>query len=491
MKVLGALWLLGSALFGPFASAQVVEGTVVDSVSGAPVGGASVQIENAGKTPYQAVSDAQGAFRVEGVADGSYTAFALKSGFQTVRDEAALRPFHVVAGLDPVELKLSLIPRGRMSGRVLDADNHPLAGADVWLFQGNGNGQSSTTGANGGFSFELAPGDYFLSARAPVKFAPPAPVGDQHYAWAKTWFPGVTQANEAQKIVIHPGVDLAGQDIRLRALNAFSIHGQIREPNGDPAPKITVQLVRADDTLQPLERSAVSEADGSFEFSDVYDGDWRLSAEQNDSVKLRAFAAVAITGRDADDVELRLAAPFSVPVEIVLETSDAPVKITGNVFLGPEWGGSSPGGMIDKSGRIEGVYPGRYQVNFLPRPGNYAASITLGDREILGQITEFSSGSEPLRIVYRADGGSIRGTVENCGNATIAINPEDPAIQRGNMGFSRFAHCTADGHFEIRNLHPGRYYVSDDPSAINKGTSVDVKAGETTTLELKVSEARP
>ena len=132
MKLAAAFLAICSGLFG-----QVIEGTVVDSVSGAPISGASVEIENAGKTPYQAVSDAQGAFRIDGVADGAYTAFALKAGFQTVQDEAARRPFRVVAGLDPVHLKLSLIPRGRISGHVLDSDNHPAAGSDVWLLQGN------------------------------------------------------------------------------------------------------------------------------------------------------------------------------------------------------------------------------------------------------------------------------------------------------------------------------------------------------------------
>jgi 5-hydroxyisourate hydrolase-like protein (transthyretin family) len=495
MKLFGTFLAICSGL-----CAQVIEGTVVDSVTGAPISGASVQIESARTTPYQAVSDAQGAFRIEGVADGAYTAFALKTGFQTVQDEAARRPFRVVAGLDPVQLKLALIPRGRISGQVLDSDNHPVAGSDVWLLQSNGNGQSATADATGGFSFEVAPGSYYLSARPPSQFAPPAPLGDQHYAWSKTWFPGVTQAAEAQKIAVRPGVELADQNVKLRAVNAYAIHGQIRETNGDPAPKLTVKLTRADDQMQPLVRTAISAKDGSFEFADVYDGDWRLTSEQSGDVILRAFAAISIAGRDAEDVEVRLDAPFSVPVEFVLQTSDSTVKIPGHVFLGPEGGGFNPGGAIDKDGRIGGVYPGRYQVNFLPPTGYYAASITLGDREILGQTVEIGSGSAPIRIVFKADGGTIRGTVEDCGNATIAVTPEDPAIERGNLSFVPFARCAEDGHFEFHGLPPGRYYalalaqLDDDksafwssfPSLINKAVSVEVTAGQTSTVELKV-----
>jgi carboxypeptidase family protein len=493
MKLLGAFLLLASMLFG-----QVIEGTVVDSVSGEAIGGASVQIENSGKAPYQTTSDAQGAFRIEGVADGTYTAIAFKNGFLTVQDDVARRPFHVVAGLDPIQLRLSLIPQGRISGRVLDGDNQPVAGADVSLLQGTGAGQSGLTDADGSFSFDVAAGSYLLSARPPVKLAAPPPVGDQHYAWTKTWFPGVTETSAAQKILIRPGVELMGQDIKLRAVNAYSIRGWIRDGNGGPASKVAIQLSRAED-YQHAERTTVSGNDGGFEFADISDGDWRLSSElSGKDFVWRAFASVIVTGRDADDVELRLNAPFSLPVEFFLETSDSTVKILGSVVLAPEWGGASPASKRNKDGtfKIDGLYPGRYRVNALPsaQSGYYLASITLGDQDILGKLVEFSPDSAHLRVVYRSDGGTLRGTVENCGNATIAI------AQR-NVPSVRFAHCTEGGHFEIPNLRPASYYafafdkleantsnfLSSLPSLINKAVTVEINAGQVSNIELKIT----
>ena len=275
MRLLGAILIFCSAL-----SAQVIEGTVVDSVTGAAIGGASVEIENAGKAPYQATSNAQGAFRIEGVADGTYTALAFKDGFLTVRDEAARKPFHVVGGLDPVQLKLTLTPRSRLSGHVLDGNGRPVAGAGILLKQGGGAISSGTTSdAEGGYSFDVRPGAYFLSARAPLKLTPPAAIGDQHYAWAKTWFPGVTDLTAAQKILIRPGAELVDQDIKLIAEKAYAIRGYLRDSNGDPAPQLAITLTRSDDS-QALQRTALSAKDGSFEFGDVYDGDWRLSCEK-------------------------------------------------------------------------------------------------------------------------------------------------------------------------------------------------------------------
>ncbi|MGA2882375.1 MAG: carboxypeptidase-like regulatory domain-containing protein [Bryobacteraceae bacterium] len=502
MKLLGAFLLLGPALFS-----QVIEGTVLDSVTGTPIGGASVQIENRGKPPYQTTSDTQGAFRIEGVADGTYTAIAFKSGFLTVQDEAARRPFRVVAGLDPVQLKLSLVPRGRISGRVFDGDNHPVAGADVWLMKGSGTGQTAVTDANGSFSFDVAPGSYLLSARPPLQLAPPAPEGDQHYAWSKTWFPGVTEASAAQKIVIRPGAELLDQDVKLRAVNAYRIRGIARERNGDPAPSLAVSLIRTDDGEPPSVRTSLSAQDGSFEFANVFDGDWRLSAVRNGEVILRAKAGVTIAGRDAPDVELRLNAPFNVPVDFLLLTSDSTTKISADLILRPEMGGGRdvpvPVTRTDKNGKswVEAVYPGRYLVNALTRLGYYPASITLGDQDIMGQMVEFSPDSAPLKVVYRSDGGTIRGTVEDCGNATVVVAPENPALQRGDVAAVRYAQCTEGGHFEIRNLRPTKYYafafdqpqmnvasfLSSLPSLINQAVSVDVKPNESSSVELKVT----
>jgi hypothetical protein len=492
----------GSALFAQVAFAQIIEGTVVDSVTGEPVSEASVQIGSAGNAAYQTVSDAQGAFHIDGVADGTYMAIPFKTGFQTPGDAAALRPFRVGAGLDSVHLRLLLIPLGKLSGRLFDANDRPIAGAEVNMLQGVGIGQTVTSDEKGGFVFDgVRPGGYLLSARPPSDMKPPAPVGDEHYGWAKTWFPGVAEAAAAQKIQIRAGAELVGQDIKLRAVPVHGIHGMIRDSDGDPAPNLPITVALAGE-LKPVDQHAVSGKDGSFELHDLADGKWQLSAEKTSgAVTLRALMAVTITGRDTDGVELQLNPPFSVPVEFLAATQDSTTKIQSNVRLEPEWGGQTPAGSADPGGNynIAGVYPGRYLVSPFPPAGFYLASITLGDQDVLGQMVEFTAGSVPLKVVYRSDGGSIRATVEECGSATIAIAPEDPVLQP--LGMSWFGRCTADGHFEIRKLRPGRYYafafdqldqnasafLSSLPALINTAVTVEVKANETANVELHVT----
>jgi hypothetical protein len=107
---------------------------------------------------------------------------------------------------------------------------------------------------------------------------------------------------------------------------------------------------------------------------------------------------------------------------------------------------------------------------------------------------EFSPDSSLLKVVYRSDGGTLRGTVENCGNATIVIAER-------NVPSVRFAHCAEGGHFEILNLRPASYYafafdqmetdtskfVAGLPGLINKAVTVEVKASEVSNVELKIT----
>jgi Carboxypeptidase regulatory-like domain len=505
MKFLGACLLANSALI-----AQIVEGSVFNSATGAPIGGASIQISGSqisgseGAT-YRATSDAQGAFRFDGVADGTYKAELAKSGFRTNRDAPALRPFRVLAGLNSVRLELLMVPQGTLSGRVLDGHDQPVAGAEISLLQDGAVGSITVSDEKGAFSFVgVRPGSYFLSARPPGGLKPPTADREQGYGWVPTWFPGVDEPTAAAKLLVLPGAELSGQDIKLLARPLHSLRGMVRDANGDPAAKRLITLNESFG-LKPMEVHAASAKDGTFEVVELHDGTWSLSAEaENDGVTLRGFATVTLHGRDVEGVELRLTRPFSIPVESVLEKADSSAPIAGGVLLVPQlWlgrvGRVAPVALDGH--KIQDVYPGVYKVIPLPREGPYyLASVQLGERDVLGQTVELNS-PVPLKIVYRSDGGTIRGTVESCGDATILLAPQDPLLQRPEYNTFPRARCNADGRFEIRNLRPGRYYafafdqleqsgqgvLSKLPALINQAVSVEVGAKDVASVELKVT----
>ena len=497
MKFLCAYLVASTALF-----AQAVEGTVVDSVSKLPIGEAMVTIEAAGKAAYHATTDQNGAFRIEGVVGGQYTAKFSKEAFLAPAQDAATRPFRVAAGSDTVHLQAQLTPMGKVTGRVFDADGHPVPGADVFL-DSSRMGRSITSDQQGNFSFQTAPGEYILNAKPPSGLKPPAARDGERLGWVDTYYPGVPDRAAAAKIIVRAGSELWGTDIRLRAAPVYRLRGVVLDTKGDPAPRVPVKATPVVETL-PGDINIVSAEDGSFEFPALPDGEWVVSAEmEGGGGKVRAFAEAHLAGRDLDRVELHLSMPFTLLGSVLLDGSDGrglDKKIA--IFLRPLVGASEglPQGALNPDGafKIENVYPGAYKI-VATSPGQpfYLASLSMGDRDVLGQSVELASSVVPIKVVFESKGGGVRGAVEECGTATVVLKPQDSALQEPQ--FIQTARCGEDGRFDIANVRPGDYYAfafdqwegpmdlisGFDQTLANKAVTVHVRRGEVAPLDLR------
>ena len=499
-------------LFAIAGVAQTVEGTATNALTNQPVAGVKVAIEARGKTIGEAMTDGQGAFRVEGLTPGEYTASFRKSGFQTPgRDDASHRPFRLTAA-GPVRLEVRLTPMGKIAGRVVDAAGAPVAGVTVQVLGGR-LGFDETTDQQGKFSSEeVPPGNYVVWAQPPKSFKPPTAGSGERMAWAATFYPGVADASAASRVQVRAGMEVGDLEVRLQAVPVHRLHGVVVDDHGAPVPKIQVTLgsnlgifTKAEDR----ETHTISADDGSFEFPDVSDGIWRLSAElEAGGAKLRAFTAETMAAHDLDHIQLRLSPPFTVHGNLIREVpagaqrKSAPVI----VLLTPEGGGSvyHQGNVAaDGSFTIEGVHPGRYVLRPIsPGPPFYLASLRLGERELPFQAPiDLTSGAIPFTIVYKSDGGGVRGTVENCGTAGVIFYPQDPALQFPE--FERRATCAENGRYEIANMRPGDYYgfafdqapgldamflgFTLDQGLINQAVRVTIRSGEFTTADMRVT----
>ena len=286
-----------------------------------------------------------------------------------------------------------------------------------------------------------------------------------------------------------------------------SLRGRVLDPKGDPAAKIVVRLAAADE-IQPEELQAVSGPDGRFEFRGVHDGSWRLFAEtETGGVKLHAFAAPEMLGHDLDRRDLRLSSSFTVRGRVELETAGGSQgkRPQVGVVLFPAGGGPVYGqGSTDDEGnfRIEGVFEGAYGVKAIGAEGKdsyYLASVVLGEHEVLAQTVDLVSGSLPLRIVYRSNGGAVRGTVEDCAGAEVLLVPQDPGLRQ--VEFVRRATCNEGGRYQIAQVRPGDYFAfafDDAPvtldaisriaqALVNQAVNVTVRPGEAISADLKVA----
>jgi hypothetical protein len=165
-------------------------------------------------------------------------------------------------------------------------------------------------------------------------------------------------------------------------------------------------------------------ADGSFEFPRLHRGRWSVTAVAPPAGA--AFREVDVVDKDTDGLEIHLAEPFTLNMKIVRDPPPASAQSKTEMRLFLIGGGNSDlrEGSIDAKGefRVTRVMEGQYRI--VPLLGDvssmysyYLASIHVAEREVLGETVELTAASPPITILYKADGGGVRGTVEDCGSA--------------------------------------------------------------------------
>jgi hypothetical protein len=249
MNGVGIAVLIASIPFAPLSLAQnslggSVEGTVINSVSGAGIGGASVTLF-AQPNRYKATSDATGHFKITGITPGNYRASAGKDRFGAdVSDFTFLSNSGLKIGSepDPVRVDLKLTPLSAIHGRVVDPDGRPLAGVEV-SFAPNLLG-SVTTDREGRFTLEeVRPGSYVLSARLAGNSKPVQLPDGTRIAMITTYYPSVADPSLAERIVFRGEGDLSGYEIRMQTAPVLRIRGIVLNNDGKPSAGAEVSLL--------------------------------------------------------------------------------------------------------------------------------------------------------------------------------------------------------------------------------------------------------
>jgi hypothetical protein len=528
-------------LLATCAVAQTVEGNVINSVTGNGIPAMRVEIKPAaGRTGYSTTTDAQGHFLVEGVQAGTYAASSSSPEYSL---SGAPSVFQVTAGGTPAKLELRLMPLPRISGRVVDGRGEGVASARLEL-TGAGKLLEGSTDATGRFDFRPLPGGYTLSAVPPIGLKPPnrEPDNDRVMVWTRTFYPGGALPEAASKIVAQPGRVVSDIELKLQAVPVHAVRGVLLNPDGTPAPKVAITL--SEEAGQPADRGE-SQSDGAFEFPAVVDGEWCLAAAvEHDGVPLGVVQWIEMAGHELERVKLRLSPPFTVRGQVVMEAPkgepapDAPpvslVPRAGragreawmaNWMLRPEMHfveplpANAPGG--DATKQIHGeildsflfggaisarpdsggnfslpnVYPGSYRIVPMPPPPlpYYLDAVRVGETDLGSPEVELSSRAVPITVIYKTNGGAVRGTVEKCASGPVLLVPQDTARQW--LGFLRATRCDSNDRYGITGLRPGEYYAlafaGDGPlpeldeGLLHQAGKITVRAGEASSADLR------
>jgi hypothetical protein len=283
-----------------------VEGSVSNSVNGAPVRKAVVTLRTADyHSAYQALTDAAGHFRFDDVPAGHYQVSAEAPGF--VRDPRAYiasRRVVVAAEQRVRDLTVRLTPLATISGKVLDENGGAVSGADVYAvrqrFRSTGkdftNGEAAITNNRGEYRlFDVEPGPWLLKFRKSL--TPSAATGQVHGAlpevdYPASHHPGVRTGAEAETLFVAPGAQLTGIDLHLRKVRVFHVRGKVVGPT--PA-----RIHDLDDRW-----SVQVKPDGTFDIAGFSSGRYRLGGEAGGA--LSTVQEVTVEGRDVDGLIFRI-----------------------------------------------------------------------------------------------------------------------------------------------------------------------------------------
>ncbi|HVR99794.1 MAG TPA: carboxypeptidase-like regulatory domain-containing protein, partial [Thermoanaerobaculia bacterium] len=417
------------------------EGRVVDAESKAPVPGALVWSEGMLRPrPVRAAAD--GSFRLQ-VPGMPSPLQAAAPGYLT---ERTLPPPPSEEGGASVSVALRLTRAGFLSGRVVDADGRPVAGARV---RARSQSMESVlqpgdlqawSGADGGFRLQrLRTGRTYELAVDKEGFAPGSGLGE----------------------AAAPGS--AAKPVRLVLSRGGTAFGKVVDESGRPVAGAAVEIRPVYDPFQgnieDLERavSAASKADGSFELRPLAPGSFTLQARSP------GFAPAYVQGIEVPATEGRIdlgtvtLSPEAVIEGQVTDPRGAPVagaKVYADSQPPPEIG---PDGRF----RIGGLSPGtRVQVSAVAK--GYATTRLEGLEVPL---------TAPLRIELQPL-GKLSGRVldpagEPVAGAFVMVNDEE---WPGTRGSGDAIGATDDqGRFQI-DLEPGPVELSVQAEGYRRGS---------------------
>jgi protocatechuate 3,4-dioxygenase beta subunit len=444
------------------AEGTLLSGVVRDQQQNA-VDGATVCAACAGCTsvgPWAAMctrSASDGRYRIEAIAPAAYYVTATAVGFAAT-SAAGGRAIVIAADerRDDVDIELRL-GGARLAGTVLDATGGPIAGAQVRALRVEAPPfvLETTTDDDGGFELALIEGYVQLTGHA------------EGYAPALV---GMMAPAEGVEVVLTPGSRVSGMVVEAGS----------ERPLADVAVRAVPEQARS----PQLERSALTQADGTFTIHGLEPGRYALIAkgdrvhgaapepitigltERLTGVKIEVVGATEVHGRV---VEVGSHTPCREGAVVLgnpshLERSPPPPPGAEGLPPGPEQGAAIE---ADGSVHFSGVPPGLYYVTVRCRDRTYAS----GPRALLLSLQPVAD------LLWEvSDSGSIAIEVVDAAGRAVAGYPY--AVERG-PAWTNGSSVTMPGRTDeagrgiLRGLPAGGYTVG--PLYPDQGTPVPVE----------------
>lgn len=478
----------------------VIAGKVTTFATNAPIARARVILEaDPAVLPFPRVllTEADGTFRFTDLpATDSFKVTVSKTGFAPrAFGEAppAVAPSLITLVQDQVmeDVVIQLAEQVSISGRVLDEDGTPFAGALVEamraVFQGDRRTlvtvSEAITDDRGEFRLiGLPPGQYYLSAFDPAFQS----VGDKdgQLFYSPTFYPGVVFPDEAVRITLDPGVTSERLEFKLRIIRPSRVLGSIATPiEGDGLAK---PLIAAAVQMSPTRNDQFSlftltepsmEPGGQYLFANVPPGRYRIQARgetEHQGVTRFGVFSLEIKGADKRDAHMVLLEGAVVSGVIGWETSSGKVPSREGLIVrmpmedGNEFGDSVSGYVQpDDTWKINGIMAGRhyFRVDGLP-DGWHMKRVEYQGADITDIPRSFNYGqlAPDFRVVISDRTSILRGFVvapgrDDLQSYAVVVFSVNPLHWRPQSRYTRLVYPDHEGIYEMKGLPPGQYFI--------------------------------
>jgi carboxypeptidase family protein len=480
-----------------------------------------------------------GRFEFSNLAPGRYRVLASKNGFlpATSNGRADGTPnspaIDLAAGETRDGVDIPLTRYGTMTGRVLDEYGFPVMGARVQALRVRYEGgrrklvavsiPDRTTDDRGEYRlYGLQPGQYIVSAFIGDVSSDDVP------GYARTYFPGMASATDAQYVAVGAGQDVVGLDIALARVRTARISGRLIDALGQPGGGSLILIPTWRASTAPAEPigARILPADGRFEFRNVPPDEYVIQSSRGrkNNWTEGEFAAmpIVVNGVDVNDLVLQTTTGSSVTGRITFNTLDrtkipqlSAIEITAvpvDPDLSPSGAWANAHILADWQFEMAGLSgPRRLVVSRIPAGWTLeqirAGGADVTDRPLaLGRADQSANNVE---IVLSDRVSQLTGSVTDDNHrpvhgAHVIVFAADRDRWFSGSRFLRDATTDEQGTYTVSGLPFGSYYVTatsqvfiegpeawQDPAfltaQISRATSLTISEGQRVTRSIRLS----
>jgi hypothetical protein len=524
---LAAWFLLSTAVLvalpqkpGPDAG---ISGRVTNSSTGAPIVHAHVWTQIRQQT-FGAMTGIDGRYSINELPAGQYNLYVDALGFQSPpgywdvpwnsvpRNQVVLRPGELRG-----DVNITMAPFGAISGRVMDADGHPLQGISISVLGVEGMMERGLSDPDGRYRIgNLDPGKYRVRATPPSPGNIPPEIrsdGTLEVHYAPTCYPDSLTIESAASLDVSLGSERTGIDISLLRTPIVAVRGTV---SGIPAEASFIYI--AVRKVEPFTLGGLGSVmsivqrnvnpDGSFVQWRLAPGSYILNAQSYHDDWVSPPVEIKVADKDIGGIAMRLMHPSDISGRILFDNEEArfpPTPPNASLAQHPQiqiQGQTSNSRYFsviadDGSFHFKQVRPERYSVFIGYIEDRYVKSLRLGSTNIQGSMLDLRNGfgDSALTVTVSSAAGKISGMVRN------ALGPVPYArilAVQESEGNLRLAVASDNGRY-VTDLMPGKYkLLALDPGAINADAiqyflddysdiiePIEVRAGDRITRDLR------